>query len=70
MKSSSDEISRLPTENLRNDKACEITIKSTDSKSGHFDLRGLQNWKTNCTIRFEGREPEIVHISLFNYVLK
>jgi len=57
-------------ENSRNDKACEMTIKSTDLKSGHFDLRGLQNWKANCTIRFEGREPEIVHLSLFNYVLK
>lgn len=56
--------------NLRNDQSCEMTIKSADIKSGHFDLRGIQNWKTNCTIRFEGREPEIVHISLFNYVLK
>jgi len=56
--------------NLRNDQSCEMTIKSADIKSGHFDLRGMQNWKTNCTIRFEGKEPEIVHISLFNYVLK
>lgn len=55
----------------RNDKPCEITIKSTaDLKSGHFDLRGPQNWNANCTVRFEGKEPEIVHISLFNYVLK
>lgn len=58
------------TGNLRNEQTCEMTIKSADIKSGHFDLRGMQNWKTNCTIRFEGKEPEIVHISLFNYVLK
>ncbi|XP_050435516.1 uncharacterized protein LOC126842547 [Adelges cooleyi] len=52
------------------DEPCRVTIKSTDTKSGHFDLRGNQNWKTNCTIRFVGKTPEIVQLSLFNYVLK
>ncbi|XP_050539995.1 uncharacterized protein LOC126904792 isoform X2 [Daktulosphaira vitifoliae] len=50
--------------------SCEVTIKSTDTKSGHFDLRGLQNWKTICTVRFVGKTPEIVQVSLFNYILK
>uniref|UniRef100_A0A8D8ZX56 CUB domain-containing protein n=1 Tax=Cacopsylla melanoneura TaxID=428564 RepID=A0A8D8ZX56_9HEMI len=50
---------------------CEMTFFANMSRSGHFDSRSFQgHWSINCTLIFVGLETDVVHISLFNYVLK
>ncbi|KAL1449029.1 hypothetical protein WDU94_000269 [Cyamophila willieti] len=51
--------------------SCEMIFFANMSRSGHFDSRSFQgHWSINCTLIFIGLETDVVHISLFNYVLK
>ncbi|XP_026686589.1 LOW QUALITY PROTEIN: uncharacterized protein LOC103519210, partial [Diaphorina citri] len=50
---------------------CEMFFFANASRSGHFDSRSFQGrWSINCTLVFIGLDTDVVHISLFNYVLK
>lgn len=48
---------------------CEVLYSGNDTRSGHFNSRSL-SWKPSCSMTFLGRPTDIVHVSLFNYMLR
>jgi len=48
---------------------CDVIYYGNDTRSGHFNSRSM-SWKPSCNMTFIGRPTDIVHVSLFNYMLR
>jgi len=48
---------------------CDVIYYGNDTRSGHFNSRSF-SWKPSCNMTFIGRPTDIVHVSLFNYMLR
>jgi len=48
---------------------CDVIYSGNETRSGHFNSRAL-TWRPTCSLTFLGRSTDIVHVSLFNYMLR
>ncbi|XKL64287.1 hypothetical protein PGB90_004373 [Kerria lacca] len=51
------------------EKNCFVRIHGNSTRSGHFGTRSFtSNW-SNCTFLFIGQSTDLVHVSLFSYLI-
>ncbi|KAL0279668.1 UNVERIFIED_CONTAM: hypothetical protein PYX00_001173 [Menopon gallinae] len=48
---------------------CDMYFSGVVTRSGTFDVRS-RSWGSVCTLTFVGRPTDVIHVSLFNYILK